>query len=128
VDERDGDEPEPRRSSSGAGKPPGKVTGLGIMCLIGGIYAILWALGFAGGSCGLFCLWPPIYYSIVLGILAIIRGAGLLGASSYQQYPPIVIGIMMIINILNADIVNTVLGIIVLVFCGDEEVKAYLRK
>ncbi len=34
---------------------------------------------------------------------------------------------MMIINIINGDIVNLVLGIVALVFLGDEEVKDYFQ-
>ena len=35
---------------------------------------------------------------------------------------------MMIINIINGDVTNVVLGILILVFCNDEEVTGYLAK
>ena len=107
---------------------PGKVTGLGVMALVGGIFAILLALGYVGGTVGFCCLWPGTYYSLIMGIMAIVRGSGLLGANASQQTLPTGIAVMMIINIINGDVVNCVLGIIMLVFCGDEEVKEYLAK
>ena len=33
----------------------------------------------------------------------------------------------MIINIINGDFINLTLGILLLVFCSDEEVKGYFR-
>jgi hypothetical protein len=124
-DDLDPDERPSRRSirRDGDGKPA-KVANIGVLCLIGGIFSILVGIGWGGASC---CLWPPLYYSLVLGILAIVKGTALLGTSAQDHAPPIYIGVMLIINIINADIVSVVLGILVLVFCSDEEVKAYLR-
>jgi hypothetical protein len=126
-DDRRDDDDAPRSRSDKA-KPPGKVTGMGVMCLVGGIIAVIEPLVWAGSTIGFCWLWPGVYYSLVLGIMAIIRGAGLLGASAHQQTPPTGIGIMMIINIINLDIINCVLGILVLVFSADDEVKDYLKK
>ena len=155
-DEAEDEEERPRRSGRrsrpsidrGGDEKPGKVQGIGIMSLIGGIFSILVGVGLAAGftiaglgaglgglaggcPCG-FCgclglFWPGIYYSLVVGILAIIKGCLLLGSSAQQNYPPIYIGVMLIINIINADMVSLVLGILILVFCADEEVKGYLR-
>jgi hypothetical protein len=107
---------------------PGKVTAIGVMALVGGILGILLALGYAGGSAGFCCLWPGTYYSLIMGIMAITRGSALLSADASRQTPPTGIAVMMIINIINADVVNCVLGIIMLVFCSDDEVKDYLAK
>ena len=107
---------------------PGKVTGIGIMALIGGIFAILLFLGWSAGSSGFCCLWPGTYYSLVVGILAIVHGSAFLGSNAYLRPPPTFIGVMMIINIINGDFINLVLGIIILVFCSDEEVTAYLAR
>jgi hypothetical protein len=108
---------------------PSKVQAIGIMTLIGGILALLYGLsllGFGVASCiGL--LWPGTYYAIVLGIMGLIRGIQLLGDKAYKESPPQGIAIMMIINVLNCDFVNLVLGILVLVFLSDEEVKNYFR-
>jgi hypothetical protein len=109
-------------------RKPDKVNTAGVLCLVGGILAILVFLGVAGGSGGICCLWPGTYYSLVVGIMAIVRGSGLMGSSAHQYPLPTGIAIMMIINIINFDIVNLVLGIVVLNMCGDEEVKEYLAK
>lgn len=116
---------------------PGKVQALAIMMLVGGILATLGAalvllyfglMGVATFGFGLLCcLWPGPYFGLVMGIMAITRGTRLLGEKRSRAAPPQGIAIMMIINIINGDVVNLVLGIIVLVFLGDEEVKEYFR-
>jgi hypothetical protein len=116
---------------------PGKVLAIAIMILVGGILAtlsaVIWLayLGFIGvlsmGFGLLCCLWPGPYYSLVLGIMSISKGTRLLGAKAHREKPPQGIGIMMIINIINFDVVNLTLGILVLVFLADEEVKDYFR-
>jgi hypothetical protein len=106
---------------------PGKAHAIAIMILIGGIYACLLSAGltlFSGFAC---CLWPGSYYGMVMGIMAIIKGSNLLGDRAYRLPPPYGIGNMMIINIINGDFVNLTMGILVLVFLADEEVKAYFR-
>lgn len=107
---------------------PGKVQAVAAMVLVGGIVACVFALGsilVTGFAC---CLWPGAYYSLVMGIMAIVRGSNLLGDKAYRQTPPQGIAIMMLINIINADPVNLTLGILVLVFLSDPEVKAYFRR
>ena len=107
---------------------PGKVQAIAILVLVGGIHACIWGLGpmlLSGFAC---CLWPGVYYSVVMGIMAIVRGSNLLGDNAYRQTPPQGIGVMMIINIINADLVNLTLGILVNVFLSDPEVKAYFRR
>lgn len=106
---------------------PGKVQAIGFMALFGGIYALLHGVGGAVGSHGLCCLWPGTYFSIVLGILAVIRGSALLGETAYRESPPQGIAIMQIINIINADVINCVLGIVTLVFLNESEVRRYFR-
>ncbi len=107
---------------------PGKVQAIAILVLVGGIYACIWSLGSTLLSAFACCLWPGAYYGLVMGIMAILRGANLLGDRAYRQVPPQGIAIMMIINIINGDFVNLTLGIITLVFLGDPEVKAYFRR
>ncbi len=119
----------PRSRRRRRNEKPGKVQAIGIMVLIGGIIACLIFLSvsiWAGiATFGLCCI--PGVYSLVVGIMAIIKGAQLLGDKAYLQPPPSGIGIMMIINIINGDFINLVLGILVLVFLSDEEVKSYFR-
>jgi predicted Zn finger-like uncharacterized protein len=107
---------------------PGKAQAIAIMILIGGIYACLLAVGstlLSGFAC---CLWPGSYYSLVMGIMAITKGSNLLGDNAYRLPAPQGIAVMMIINIINADLVNLTMGILVLVFLSDPEVKAYFRR
>jgi predicted Zn finger-like uncharacterized protein len=116
---------------------PGKVQAIAIMVLIGGILSTLYSLGVlayigligvASMGIGLLCcLWPGPYYGLVLGIMAILKGTRLLGDKAHREPPPQGIGIMMIINIINGDMINLTLGILVLVFLSDEEVKDFFR-
>jgi hypothetical protein len=103
------------------------VQAVAIMTLIGGIYAILHFLGVAGGTGGFCCLWPGLYYAIVVGILGIIKGSQLLGQDAHLQAPPKTVAIMMIVDIINGDLVCVVLGIIILVFCSDPEVERFYK-
>lgn len=116
---------------------PSKVQAIGIMMLIGGILATLGSAGLIA-YCGLIgiatlgvgflcCLWPGPYYGLTMGIMAIIKGSRLLGEKANRETSPQGIAIMMIINIINGDLVNLVLGIVILVFLNDEEVKDYFR-
>lgn len=133
-DDYDDDDEAPRRRR----QKPGKVQAIAVMMLVGGILATLSATGVLAyfGVLGLFsmgvglvcCLWPGPYYGLVVGIMAITRGARLLGEKADREAPPYGMANMMIINIINGDLVNLVLGIIVLVFLADEEVKDYFRR
>ncbi len=66
-------------------------------------------------------------YSIVMGILAIIRASKLLGQSAYGAGNSRATSIMQIVNILCCDFPNLTMGIICLVFQSDPEVEAYLE-
>jgi hypothetical protein len=80
-----------------------------------------------GVSYGCLCIWPGTYYALVVGIFGIMKGSQLLGADARLQTPPRGVAIMMIIDIINGDVVNCVLGIIILIFCSDPEVEGYLQ-
>lgn len=128
-DDDDYDRPSRRRRSR-RGEVPGKVTGVAIMALIGGIEATLLGLtlllGVGASTCFISCLWPGFYYSLVVGIMAIVKGSTMLGGNVRSIQPPTGIAIMMIINIINADVIGVTLGVLMLVFCSDEEVTEYL--
>jgi predicted Zn finger-like uncharacterized protein len=124
--DEDYDDEAPRRSRRvRREEKPSKVQALAIMTLIGGIIATLYSLGLMVTIYGL--CWPGTYYSMVLGIMAIIKGSQLLGDQAHKQQPPQGIAIMMIINIINCDPWNLAMGIINLVFLNDEEVKDFFR-
>jgi predicted Zn finger-like uncharacterized protein len=111
------------------GERPGKVQAIAIMTLIGGILATIngLALLMVGAFTCVCLLWPGTYYSIVLGIMAIIKGSQLLGADAHRQPRPQAIAIMQIINIINGDIANCVMGILTLVFLGEKPVQRFFR-
>ncbi len=121
--------------SQAAGGPyptvkPGKVQAISIMMLIGGILATINGVGWliAGvASMGVLCLWPGGYYSLVMGIMAIVSASKQLGQEAHVQPPPKTIAIMQIINIVNCDIPNCVMGILALVFLNEPEVRGFYR-
>ena len=126
----DADDDDNRPVRRRADTKPGKVQAVGIMMLIGGILALIHGVGWmiAGvATMGLCCLWPGTYYSLVLGIMATMKGSSLLGERADQQATPKGIAIMQIINIINLDIPNCVMGIISLVFLNEPETRDYFR-
>ncbi|HXG08496.1 MAG TPA: hypothetical protein VNK04_01785 [Gemmataceae bacterium] len=110
---------------------PGKVQAIALMTLIGGIIGIkvglAWVVGAGITSGGICCFWPGGYYSLVMGILAIIKGIQLLGPDDRWQAPPRTTAILQVINIINLDLVNCVMGILILVFLNENEVRRYYR-
>jgi hypothetical protein len=118
-------EVEPGRPAGKSTQQPGKTQAIALMTLIGGIIAVLlsgvWTLG-SGFVC---CLWPGTYYTLVLGIMAIVRGSALLQARPGTEPAPQTIAIMQIVNIINGDVVNLVMGILTLVFLSEPEVKGF---
>mgnify|MGYP001183869888 FL=1 len=104
---------------------PGKVQAIAIMTLVGGIMATLGAVWWALFT---LCIWIPFIYGLVFGIMAIVKGSKLLGANPWPEYLTVkTTAIMGIVNIINCDIVNMTMGIIILVFLNDPQVRAYMR-
>jgi hypothetical protein len=123
-DERGDDyEERPRRRKN---VKPGAVQAVGIMLLVGSILGLLSMAGAVLGSMFFCCLWPGVYFEIVWGILAIIRGINMLNQD--DQGPPKTLCILQIIMIVNGDVINCVLGIVSLVMISNEEVVEYYRK
>ena len=95
------------------------------MTLVGGIVAILNCLWVGLASVG---IWIPWIYSLILGIMATIKGSQMLGSNPAPAFASAkTIAIMQIVNIINCDVPNLVMGIINLVFLNDPEVKDYLH-
>jgi hypothetical protein len=113
------------RDTSDGPAQPGKVQAVAIMMLCGGIWSILLSLTLAATTC---FLWLPAVYGIVCGIMAIIRAVPLLGSKAYVASPPKGVAIMLIINIINGDFINLVLGILCLIFLGDQGVQDYFAR
>jgi hypothetical protein len=124
-DRYDEDDDETPRRIRRRDQKPGKVQAIAIMTLVGGILATLTAVAFMATIYGL--CWPGTYYSLVMGIMAIVKASQLLGDRATSQPPPSGIAIMQIVNIVNCDFVNLTLGIINLVFLSDKEVKDFFR-
>ena len=93
--------------------PPGKVQAIGIMTLVGGILALLTCFGIALGTMFIYIPW---IYSLILGIMAIMKGSQMLGSNPAPAFASAkTIAIMQIVNIINCDVINLTLGIITLV-------------
>ena len=115
---------------------PGKVLAISIMTLAGGIIAILGcgfilyitALSLETNIILFFLTIVLAIYSIILGILATIKGSLML-ANKPGFLSVKTIAIMQIINLISCPgfVFNLPLGIITLVFLKDPEVKNYLR-
>jgi hypothetical protein len=121
ADDEDLDRPPPPYR---AGSMPDKVQAIAVMTLVGGILGLVFCVAFAATCFGL--LWPGTYYSLVMGVLATVKGAQLLGPRPAGGMPPRATAILQIINIVNLDVINLTLGILVLVFLHDRDVKEYL--
>ena len=119
-DEAYGDRPFPNYEK------PGKVQAIALMTLLGGIWACLWSLVLVLASGCVCFFWPGTYYEIVQGILAIIKGAQLLGTNP-RGVSPKTTAILQIIAIVNLDMPNCILGILTLVFLEAPEVRRYFR-
>jgi hypothetical protein len=104
---------------------PGKVQAISIMVLVMGIFATLGGLTLLLSTV---CIYFIAIYGIVHGIMAIVKGSQLLGSDPWDAYQGVrTTAIMGIVNIINCDIWGMVCGIVILVFLGEPEVRAYMR-
>jgi len=107
-------------ASVAAAPLPGKVQAVRVMMIVGGAIALLTAVSVMIASA---CLWLVYIYGFILGIMAIVRGSNM----TTDRRRPTAIAVMQIVNIINCDIVNVVLGIIELVFLNDPECREYFK-
>jgi len=126
-------------TADGEMEKPGKITGIAVNTLVGGILALLLGLGGIGGyflfvlgtiGMGL-CFFPIILlpiYSLVLGIMALIKGIQMLGSNPIPAFETAkTTSIMQIVNIICGDGLNCTMGIVNLVLLNDPDVKAWIR-
>lgn len=124
-DDYDDDDAHDRRFSRAPIPMPGKARTVAALTLVGGIVAVIVGLVLALTCVGL--LWPGTYYTMVTGVLCILKGAQLLSPGGRFEAPPLATSIMQIVNIINLDLINVTLGILNLVFISDPEVRRYFR-
>jgi hypothetical protein len=117
------DDDRPRRKKN---VKPGQVQAVAIMMLVGGILGLLTALGIGVGSGFVCCLWPGLYFELVVSILLIIRAVNMLNQD--DQGPPRTLAILQVIFIVNGDVINCVLGIVSIIMLNDPHVNEYYRK
>jgi predicted Zn finger-like uncharacterized protein len=122
LDEIPNDRPRPRPRR----KTPDKIQTISVMTLVGGIVALLWSAGWMLTCFGL--LWPGTYFSLVCGIICVIKGCQLLSDNGRGEDAPMATAILQIINVINLDVINLVLGILILVFLNEDEVKEFFRR
>ena len=103
---------------------PGALQAIAIMQLVGGIIAMLVSITIALSTVFMYVPW---IYSLVVGILCVVKGAQLLGSNAHLQKAPKTNAILQIINIIACDWVNLILGIVSLVLMNNPEVKAYFE-
>jgi len=114
-------------------RKPGKITAIGVLTLIDGIFntvgaffVIPFVLGLGASTCGIGCLFlviPALF--MTFGIFEIIRGSKLLANPLRCPKPGNGIPIIQIISIIFGNILAITTGILALVFFNDPEVNAY---
>ena len=103
---------------------PGKVVLLGVLTLLGGVFALVFGTLTAFGSLFMWCPWV---YSIVVGVLGIVKGFALLGRRVETETAPRMLAILQIVNVVNCDVFNLALGIASLVVQADPEVRDWFQ-
>ena len=106
---------------------PGKVQAIGIMLTVAGGLACMSTLTWLLidlSSLFVCCLYVPQFISPVVAVTGLLYGIKCL-QDPYNNPPPKWLAILMICEILSGNMINMVLGIIVLVFLNDPEVQVY---
>jgi hypothetical protein len=117
-------------------RKPDKVGAIAILCLVDGIlnvvFGISWVFGisvFGASTCGLGCILIPLgAYPLVLGILEIVYASKLLPDPPTAGEPARWLAVMQIVNVLWGQVISLVVGILLLIFFDDPEVRAYLAR
>ncbi len=107
---------------------PSNVTTAGILLVIGGIVSLVVTMGTAAIMIPItFCVWTPVsIYGFVASVLAIVKGAQLLGDVQPGAGVPIAAPVLLMLNLLNFDIVGAALGVVALVLVNDTSTKNWL--
>jgi hypothetical protein len=106
------------------------VTAIGVMTIVNGVVNIVWALGLTAmivlGTIGLgiFCA-PITVLPAILGVFEIVYGVQVLTVPPRPVRPSYALAILEICMILWGNLISLVVGILTLVFYGDQRVRAY---
>jgi len=109
------------------GSTDGRYTAIAIMTTVGGGIALLVSLSNLIAAFGLCVTIVGAVYSLVVGILCLIKGITLLSNPPGTQTAPFATAILQIVSLISCDIVNLVLGIVTLVMLSDPEAKSLFR-
>ena len=114
--------PIPVTGAADEGRIRSKVTIVQICMVVGGVVALSVGFGLTITLIGL--LWPGTYYSYLVGLIAIYKGATMMSRSR----PPRGTAVMQILNIVSGDLVNVCLGAAELILLNDPEVEAWFAR
>ena len=111
---------------------PGKVQAIAIMSLVSGILNCVGGLGWLVAGLFMFLVGiiftiVPAAYLLVVGVLDILYASNLMGASAASIRPARHLAILNIVSIIFFNLIPCVLGIVNLVFYGDEETERFFE-
>jgi hypothetical protein len=106
------------------------VTAIGVMTLVNGVVNIVWALGLTAmivlGTIGLgiFCA-PITVLPAILGVFEIVYGVQVLTVPPRPVRPSYALAILEICMVIWGNVISLVIGVLALVFYGDQRVRGY---
>jgi len=107
---------------------PEKVTAIAVLSLLNGIVSVIWGIIISIGALativGICCL-PVTILPIILGGFEIVYAIRLLSNPPHPSTPNKTIAILDIVSILYGNFISLVIGILLLVFYNDSDVKEW---
>ncbi|MCD4753576.1 MAG: hypothetical protein K8R40_10930 [Anaerolineaceae bacterium] len=109
---------------------PDKVTAIAVLSLLNGIVSVFWGIIISIGALativGICCL-PATILPIILGGFEIVYAVHLLSNPPRPSTPSKTIAILDIISIIYGNFISLVIGILLLVFYNDSDVKKWFN-
>jgi hypothetical protein len=115
------------------GENPGLVKTIAVLTLVNGIFNILWGLGITAGIVlgtffiGLICA-PITILPAILGVFEMIYALKLLSNPPQPVQPSTAIAIMEILCVVTGNVFSMIVGILVLIFYNDPQVKDFFAR
>ena len=112
---------------------PGLVKTIAVLTLINGIVNILWGLGITAGVVlgtffiGLICA-PITILPTILGVFEMVYALKLLATPPQPVQPSTTIAILEILCVITGNVFSMIVGILVLVFYNDPQVKEFFAR